>query len=229
MIEKAKEKKLFFMEALWTAFNPLLKKIKKIITEGKIGEVKHIEVNFCKIIPFDAKSRIWAPELAGGALLDLGEYTIFYSMVINNYEKIVSHNSSVRMFNNVDAWNSVNLTFKNGITAHFETSFDVPYFPNTPDAIIFGSKGFIASYDFNRQEKAEIHIYKDEDRKNDLVEEIKVPFDVNGFEYQVIDATECIINGKIQSDIHSFEHSVAICEMMDIIRNDWGFKYPFEK
>ena len=229
MVEKAKEKKLFFMEAMWTAFNPCLNKIKKIISEGKIGEIKHIEVNFCKIMPFDAKSRIWAPELAGGALLDLGVYTIFYAMVMNNFEEVISHNSMVRMYNNVDAWNSVNLTFKNGVTAHFETSFDIPYLPNTPEAIIFGNKGFIASYDFNRQQNAELHIYKDDDRKNDIIEEIKCPFDVNGFEYEAIEATECILNGKIESDIYPLKHSIAICKMMDNIRNDWGFKYPFEK
>ena len=159
MIEKAKEKKLFFMEALWTAFNPLLKKIKKIISEGKIGEIKHIESNFSGRFTFDVKSRAWAPELAGGALLDLGIYNIFYSMIINNFEPIVNHVSSVRMENGVDAWNSVNLTFKNGVTAHFQSSIDIPSLTNSHDAVIFGSKGFITSTNFNRQEKAEVRIY----------------------------------------------------------------------
>ena len=46
MIEKAKEKNLFFMEAMWTAFNPCIKKVKEIIAQGKIGAIKHIESSF---------------------------------------------------------------------------------------------------------------------------------------------------------------------------------------
>ena len=229
MIEKAKEKKLFFMEAMWTAFNPCINRIKKIISEGKIGEIKHIESDFSGRAPFEVKSRLWAPELAGGALLDIGIYNIFYSMMINNFEKIVDHSSSARMVNGVDAWNSVNLIFKNGVTAHFQSSIDIPSITNTHDSIIYGSKGFITSTNFNRQEKAVVHIYNDEANANsDIIEEINAPFDVNGFEYQLIEATECILNGKIESEVHPFQHSIDLCQMMDTLRKDWGFKYPFE-
>ena len=147
------------MEAIWTAFNPFIQKLKKVISEGKIREIKHIESDFSGRFPFDVKSRAWAPELAGGALLDLGIYNIFYSMIINNFEPIVNHVSSVRMENGVDAWNSVNLTFKNRVTAHFQSSIDIPSLTNSHDAVIFGSKGFITSTNFNRQEKAEVRIY----------------------------------------------------------------------
>ena len=229
MIEKAKEKKLFFMEAMWTAFNPCIQKVKKVISEGRIGEIKHIEIDFSGKCPFDPKNRMWAPELAGGALLDIGVYNIFYSMIINNFEPIVKHTSSARMVNGVDAWNSVNLIFKNGVTTHFQTCIDIPTLTNN-HSIIFGSKGFIKSKNFFRQESAEVYVYTEDDSSNsNLIEEIKAHFDVNGFEYQVIDATECILNGKIESDVHPFQHSIDLCKMMDTLRNDWGFKYPFEK
>ena len=230
MIEKAKEKKLFFMEAMWTAFNPCIQKIKKVISEGKIGKIKHIESDFSGRFPFDLKSRTWAPELAGGALLDLGIYNIFYSMIINNFEPIIDHSSNARFVNGVDAWNSVNLIFKNGVTAHFQSSIDIPSLTNNHDAVIYGEKGFITSSNFNRQVKAEVHVYTgDSYSYSDLIEEIDAPFDVNGFEYQVKDATECILSGKIESDVHPFQHSLDLCQMMDILRKDWGFKYPFEK
>ena len=230
MIEKAKEKKLFFMEAMWTAFNPCIKRIKKVIAEGKIGEIKHISSEFNGRFPFNTQSRTWAPEMAGGALLDLGIYNIFFSMIINNYEPIINHSSSARLFNGVDAWNSVNLTFKNGVTTHFESSIDIPCLTNRHDSIIYGSKGYIFSKEFNRQQSAEVHVYTGEGFSySELVEEIKEPFDVNGFEYQLIDATECILNGKIESEVHTFQHSIDLCKIMDALRKDWGFKYPFEK
>jgi len=230
VIEKAKEKKLFFMEAMWTAFNPCIKRIKKVISEGKIGELKHIQSFFNLRIPFDKKHRLWAPELAGGALLDLGIYNIFYSMIINNYEPIIKHSSNVRLVNDIDAWNSVNLTFKNGVTTHFESSCDMPNESKSHDAVIYGTKGYISSKNFFFQTKAEVHVYKGEGgNDNDLVEVIEEPFDVNGFEYQLIEASECILNGKTESEVHSYQRSIDLCQIMDQLRNDWGFKYPFEK
>ena len=230
MIEKAKEKKLFFMEAMWTAFNPCIKKVKKIIEEGKIGEVKHIESSFYIRFEKDLKSRLWNPELAGGGLLDLGIYNIYYALVINNFEKHLEHSSSVRLENGVDAWNSVNIKFKNGVTTHFQTALDISSPTNSHDAVIYGSKGFITSTNFLRQEKAEVYIYKSEKGGEfELLEEVKAPFDVNGFEYQLIHATECINKGIIESDIHSYQRSIELCEIMDMLRKDWGLKYPFEK
>jgi len=230
MIEKAKEKKLFFMEAMWTAFNPCIQKIKKIISEGKIGEIKHIESYFNNRVPFDENNRLWSPALAGGALLDIGIYNIFYAMIVNNFEPCIKYSSNVRMVNNVDAWNSVDLTFKNGVTTHFTTSIDMPSETKGHNSIIYGSKGFITSENFNRQTKAEVHIYKsDSGNENDIVEIIDEPFTVNGFEYQLLNATECILNGKIESDVHTFQHSVDLCKIMDNLRKDWGLKYPFEK
>ena len=52
---------------------------------------------------------------------------------------------------------------------------------------------------------------------------------INGFEYQLIHATESISKGIIESDIHSFQRSIELCEIMDMLRNDWGMKYPFEE
>ena len=230
MIAKAKEKKLFFMEAMWTAFNPCIKKVKEKIAEGKIGTIKHIESSFLIRVDKDLKNRYWNPELAGGGLLDLGIYNIYYALTINNFEKLEDHSSSVRLENGVDAWNSVNLKFKNGVTSHFQNSIDLSNPTNSHDAVIYGTKGFITSSSFLRQEKAEIYLYKNEKGGEfELIEEIKAPFDINGFEYQLIHATECISKGIFESDVHSFQRSIELCEIMDMLRKDWNMKYPFEK
>ena len=230
MIEKAKEKKLFFMEAMWTAFNPCIKKLKEIIKEGKIGEIKHIESSFYCRFEKNLKSRLWNPELAGGGLLDLGIYCIYYALIINDFEKMEDHSSSVRLENGVDAWNSVNIKFKNGVTTHFQTALDISSTTNSHDAVIYGTKGFITSTNFLKQEKAEVYIYKNEKGGEfELLVEIKDPFDINGFEYQLIHSTECICKGINESDIHSFQRSIELCEIMDMLRKEWGLKYPFEK
>ena len=107
---------------------------------------------------------------------------------------------------------------------------DISSTTNSHDAVIYGSKGFITSTNFLRQTKAEVYLYKNEKGGEfELLEEINAPFDINGFEYQLIHATECISKGILESGIHSFQRSIELCEIMDMLRNDWGMKYPFEK
>lgn len=230
MIKTAKEKNLFFMEAMWTAFNPCIKKQLEWIQDGKIGEIKHIHSFFCNRIPFDPKNRLWAPELAGGALLDLGIYNIYYSMMINQFVPVIDHSSTVRMENGIDAWNSVNLTFQNGVTSSFQSSCDMPAGTDTHNATVYGTKGFITTENFFMTQEAQLHTYQSEwGNENKITEKAKVPFDVNGYEYELIDATKCILEGKTESSVHPHHRSVELCTLMDTLRKEWNFKYPFEK
>ena len=106
----------------------------------------------------------------------------------------------------------------------------MPNTSKTQDGVIYGTKGYILTKDFLFQTQAEVHVYKGEGgNDNDLLEVIDEPFDVNGFEYQLIETIECILNGKIESDTHGFQRSIDLCTIMDQPRNDWVFKYPFEK
>ena len=110
-------------------------------------------------------------------------YILCFASCINNFEKIKEHSSNVRLENGVDAWNSVNLIFKNGVTTHFQTAMDISSTTNSHDAVIYGSKGFITSTNFLRQTKAEVYLYKNEKGGEfELLEEINAPFDINGFE-----------------------------------------------
>lgn len=229
MINLAKEKNLFFMEAMWTAFNPCIAKIKELISQGIIGTVKHIESHFCNRIAYDPKNRLYAPELAGGALLDLGIYNIYFASMITDFSPVVNHSSNVRLLNGVDVWNSVNLTFKNGVTTNFQSAADMPNATDNHEAVIFGTKGYIRVYNFFLAQKAQINIYKTENGNESTTQEINVPFLVNGYEYELMHSTDCILNKKNESDVHTWEKSKNLCTIMDTLRSDWQMKYPWEK
>lgn len=230
MIETAQKNNLFFMEAMWAAFNPCIKKVCEFVKNGGIGELKHIESRFCNRLPYDPKGRLWAPELAGGALLDLGIYNIFISTVVNGYNPIKNMTSNVKMYKNIDAWEDVNMTFENGVTANFQCACDRTAGSDTHDAIIFGTEGFITMENFFFAQKAEVHKFKNPwGNENEISQVIEHKFDVNGYEYELIHATDCILNGKTESNVHTFERSRELCTIMDSLRKDWGMVYPFEK
>ncbi|PSN64878.1 oxidoreductase domain-containing protein [Corynespora cassiicola Philippines] len=81
LADKAKEKNLFLMEAVWTRYFPLSIYVREQITSGRIGPIARVladnsmaldpEENFK-----DGKHRMVNPDLAGGALLDLGIYSL---------------------------------------------------------------------------------------------------------------------------------------------------------
>lgn len=230
MISLAKEKNLFFMEAMWTAFNPAIAQIKKVIADGKIGEIKHIESRFCNRLPYDPKNRLYAPELAGGALLDLGIYNIYFAMMLTDFSKIKEHSSMVRLLDGVDVWNNVTLKFENGVVTNFQSAADMPAASNSHDALIFGTKGFISVENFFMTQKAKLHVYKSEwGNDNEVTEDINVPFSANGYEYELVHATDCILEGKKESSVHTIAKSIELCKTMDMLRADWGMKYPWEK
>lgn len=229
MIMLARSKNLFFMEAMWTAFNPCIAQIKKCIAEETIGKIKHIESHFCNRIAYDPKNRLYAPELAGGALLDLGIYNIYFAMMINDFSPIRDRSSNVRLLNGVDVWNSVNLTFENGVTTNFQSAADMPNATDNHEAVIFGEKGYIKVFNFFLAQKAEVHIYNNDNGNESFVSIIDVPFRVNGYEYELIHATDCILNGKTESQVHTFKKSQNLCQIMDDLRGDWNMKYPWEK
>lgn len=230
MIDTAKLHNLFFMEAMWMDFNPCVNEIRKAVERGAIGDLMHIESRFNNRIPYDPKSRMWAPELAGGALLDLGIYNIYFSSMINDHNPIKNMTSIIKMYKEVDAWENVSIVYDNGVTANFQSACDRPAEYEGHDAVIWGTKGFITVSNFFYAQKAEIHTYDNEwGKENKVTEVIEKPFKVNGYEYEMIHATECILAGKIESDIHTFERTRTLCKTMDDLRVDWGFKYPFEK
>lgn len=230
MIETAKSKKLFFMEAMWTAFNPTVNAIRNVIDKGIIGEIKNIESHFCNRIPFDPKHRLWDPDQAGGALLDLGIYNIYFALFMTHFSPVTSRSSLVRIENTIDAWNSVTYKFESGATTTFQSACDMPSGSDTHDAIIFGTKGYITVQNFFMTQNAQVHVYKSEGGgENDIVENINIPFAANGYEYEMIETTSCILEGKTESAVHPHSHSLELCKMMDDLRGDWGMKYPFEK
>jgi predicted dehydrogenase len=71
MVRLAREAGVFLMEAMWMRFNPL---VQRIAGDPRFGELRSVQASFGFAAPYDPAHRLWAPELGGGALLDLGIY-----------------------------------------------------------------------------------------------------------------------------------------------------------
>ena len=210
VINVAEENKMFFMEAMKTRFLPINQKIKYWINEGRIGEVRLLQADFGFNAQFDPMNRLFNKDLGGGALLDVGIYNVSYSsFIFGNYPKSIKSNLYIGK-TGVDECVSINLEYEEGKQAQLYGAINL----NTiRDANIIGTKGRICVPKFSNADTAYILI----DGKE---EKIQMPFDINGFEYQIKEVIKCINEGKPQSEIMSWNDSIEIMNIMDYIRNN---------
>ncbi|MFI6101790.1 Gfo/Idh/MocA family protein [Lentzea sp. NPDC051213] len=117
MIEKARSKKFqFLMEAMWTRFNPLIRKVQEAVDNGEIGEIRMIRADFGFRHAFDDGDRLWAKGAGGGATLDLGVYPVALTHQLLGVPTHVHAHGSIAP-TEVDADAGIFLAYGNGAHA----------------------------------------------------------------------------------------------------------------
>ena len=218
VLKLAESKKLLITEAIWTRYMPMAKTLNEVIESGIIGEVTSLNTNLgytIKDIP-----RMIEPKLAGGALLDLGVYTInFASMIFGDKIKSIS-STAIKTQSGVDAQNSITLCYEDGKMAILNSTMLAV---TDRQGVINGDKGYIVVENINNYEKIRVFSL---DR-----EEIAVydrPKQISGYEYEVEAAIKAIQNKQIECPQMPHKETLRIMKLMDSLRHEWGVYYPFE-
>jgi predicted dehydrogenase len=116
IVEVAREKRLFAMEAMWTRFLPHIAVVRDWLAQGVLGEIVSVTADHGQWFAEDAGFRLFAPELGGGALLDLGIYPVsFASMILGTPNRVASMSSPA--FTGVDAQTSMVFGYESGAQA----------------------------------------------------------------------------------------------------------------
>ena len=116
VVAVARERGLFAMEAMWTRFLPHVGVIREWLGKGLLGHVVTVTADHGQWFAEDPGFRLFAPELGGGALLDLGVYPVsFASMVLGTPSRIVSISDPA--FTGVDAQTSMLFGYDSGAQA----------------------------------------------------------------------------------------------------------------
>nr|BAK26795.1 oxidoreductase [Micromonospora olivasterospora] len=76
LVETARARDVFLMEAMWMRTNPLVLRLAELVADGAIGEITSVQADFGVAGPFPPEHRMRARALGGGALLDLGVYPV---------------------------------------------------------------------------------------------------------------------------------------------------------
>ena len=222
VIALAEEKGVFLCEAMWTRFLPAVQMVKNWISAGKIGKVESVEADFS--MPLTHIDRLRKPELAGGALLDLGIYSLTFADMFLNGDAAnpiaKTESKCVKFPTGVDATDWMDLVYASGQVAHLKTSMVAPL---KNEGVIYGTEGFIRVQNLN--DMVEIQLF---DVAGTLVESVKPPRIENCYEYEVLGCKAAMEKGLKECPEMPHSKTMQMMTQMDSLRAQWGVSYPFE-
>ena len=215
----AKAKGVYVAEAIWTRYMPSRAMINEVLASGIIGNVTALTATLC--YPVAYKERCIRPELAGGALLDVGVYCLNFALM-HFGDDIERMDSSVRMTDTgVDGQESITLHYRDGkiavLTAGILSRSD-------RKGIFYGDKGYIIVENINNPQSISVY-----DLTDTLIKKLEVPAQITGYEYQIREAMARIRAGETESASMPLDTTIAVMERMDALRKNWGLIYPMEQ
>lgn len=218
-IALAKERNLFLMEAMWTWYLPAVKKAKEWIDLGRIGTLKFIRADFGFKAQFSAEDRTYNPDLAAGALLDIGIYPLGLAAFLVDSEIKNVQCAGYLGTTGVDEYNAISLEYENGVFVQASSGI-VSDLHN--DAYIVGTKGYIRIVDFWKAKKVILETPEG-------METFEDDCPSHGYNYETEAVNELLLAGKKESPVITLDHSRRSMKLMDAIRKEMGLRYPFEQ
>jgi predicted dehydrogenase len=218
VILTARAKKLLLMEAMWTRFLPVMTRLRKLLAEGAIGDVRMLAADF-GFHAEEGSGRLFDPALGGGALLDIGVYPLsLASMIFGKPSNVAGLAKLGRT--GVDKQNGMVLMYSQGQLAVLHSSIESTTFQ---EASIMGSKARIKIH--SSWWKANAMTLMRENNRNDFIE---TPYAGNGYQYEIAEFMRCLREKKLESEIMPLDETLSIMRTMDTLRQQWGLRYPGE-
>jgi Predicted dehydrogenases and related proteins len=219
MISLAKEKNIFLMEAMWTRFLPTISKTMELIRKGVIGDVIHLKSDFGNKSHYDPKNRFFNIELGGGSLLDIGIYPVFIALLLLGEPDEVSAEAIIGK-TGVDENISAVFKYNSGKLATLFSTF----LTNSPvETDIYGTKGYIRINRMWHIPSSLTLVMRDGHTEN-----INFEYKNNGYDFEAIEVTNCLLKGKKESSIMPLDFSLKLIKLFDKLRKICNIKYSMD-
>jgi predicted dehydrogenase len=219
MIDLARAKNLFLMEAMWTRYIPAVRRLRELLAEGILGRVSVVIAGGAFMPPFDPDNYLFRPDLGGGVLLDAGVYLVSWaSMLFGTPARVLA---AGRLGDSgVDEHDAILLEHDDGSVAHLYVSLRAK---RSPEVLLVGEHGSIRVHPPLFAPRALTVSLAGVDE-----ETITLPFEGNGYEFEAEEAAECIRGGRTESALMPLDESLAIMRTLDEIRRQIPLVYPME-
>lgn len=216
VIELARSEGVFVMEAMWTRFQPAVVRLRELIAEGAIGEVRSVQADLGVQRAFDSDDRLFALELGGGALLDLGVYVVsFAHMVMGAPDSVAAVGSLFP--SGADAEAALLLGYADGRSAALTTSLRNAL---PGQARVVGSEGWIeVPPRFHHPHAIVVH------RLDREPETISRPPLGAGYAHELIEVNDCLRAGWTESAVMPLSDTLAVQQVLQEAADQLGVKH----
>ena len=219
VIDVARQRDVFLMEAMWTRYLPAVVRARELIAEGAIGDVRLVQADFGFRAGINPEGRLFNLALGGGALLDVGIYVIsMASMILGPRPSRVASTTQIGE-TGVDEQSAFLLQYPGGELAVLSCAVRTG---TAVEARVFGTEGSILLHGpFFKCGALTV-------KRGGEEEHIDLPLEGNGYNYEAAEVGRCLRAGLKESDVMPLDETLVLMELMDSIRAQWGLSYPME-
>ncbi|MFE9607615.1 Gfo/Idh/MocA family protein [Streptomyces sp. NPDC006012] len=220
LVALAREHGRFLMEAMWMYCNPLVRRLKALVDDGAIGDVRTVQADFGLAGPFPPAHRLRDPALGGGALLDLGVYPVSFAHLLLG-EPTALDARAVLAPEGVDLQTGALLSWDGGALASVHCSI---VGGTAVAASVTGSQGRIDIPDgFFNPERFVLH-RDGRDAEEFVLDAADGPR--NTLRHEAAEVMRALRAGEQESPLVPLSGTLAVMRTLDTIRERIGVRYP---
>lgn len=222
VFEEARRRGLFAMEAMWTRFLPHIDVVRRVLEDGGLGDVVAVFADHGQQLYPDGPARLSTPELAGGALLDLGVYPVsFASMVLGELAGVRAAGTLTDL--GVDAQTSLLVTSVSDAQGLLHCTMTA----KTPTTAVVSGTLARLELEANFFAPTAVRLVA---RDGTVVDESRPEAGAagSGLRFEAAEAARCVAAGRRESDLLPWGETLRVMRTMDEARRQMGVRYPGE-
>lgn len=219
IVDLAHERRVFLAEAIWTRYQPVVKMVRDLMAEGRIGTPRLLTATLG--YSMGEKPRIMRPDLCGGALLDLGVYALNFVRMFFSADIVSMESQCVKSTTGMDLTNAISLVLSDGMLCNLQSSAACV---GDNIGVIAGTEGNLIIDNINNPQQITVN---GPDRT--YIETIHVPKQITGYEYQFVACRQALIDGLLEPREMPHAETLYVMELMDGLRRKWDVRYPMDE
>ena len=216
VVEAARAKGVFCMEAMWTRFLPAIAAAREVVAWGRIGEVLGVQGDLCAYREYDPDHRLFSPDTAGGAMLDLGVYVISFAQLFLGQAQSIECVGRLNP-NGTDAAASMSISYAGGGLATLACGFD----GHGPARMsIYGTKGWIeVEPRFHHPTTLSVH------RSGVLPRIIEARMTGRGYAHEITEVSDRLLAGETESVTMPLNDTLEVMRVMEECLDRLGIRH----
>jgi len=208
LVATARSLGLFLMEAMWTRFLPHMIEVRRLVADGRLGDIVTVTADHGQWFAQDPGSRLFDPELGGGALLDLGVYPVsLASMILGPPQRVVAMIAPA--FTGVDGQTSMLFGYAGGAQAVLTCTSSAK--SPTRAAIVGTDARIEIDGDFYTPTSFALIPRQGEPSR------FSQPHPGRGLWHEADEVARCLAAGLLESPVMTLDETISIMETMDAV------------